>query len=764
MRNQQLLQNILIQLLVFAFTGSVWAASEFKGVVGKLAKDSTPYWPAENQPHSDAPNILIWMIDDAGFGHINNFGGLVETPGLDNIANAGLRFTNFHSTALCSPSRASLLAGRNHHAIGMGAHANTASGFPGYNARIPKSAASIAQILKDKGYATYALGKWDHLPAEHTSPLGPFDYWPSGQGFEHFYGFTAYDNHHFTPTLWRDHSPLEIDLNDPDYHLTSDIANQAIDMLRTQHSIDPAKPFFMYWATGAVHAPHHAPDTYLEKYRGKFDQGWHAARQLILDRQKKLGIVPADAQLPPWPADVPRWETLNTEQQGMAARAMEAFAAMLDHTDAEFGRIIEALTEMQILNNTIVVVVSDNGASAEGGLAGSFNELLMGNVDWEENLQHFDSWGRAETYPHYPVGWAAAGNTPFKYYKQSAHEGGTRVPMLISWQKGISDHGGLRQQFHHINDIVPTLLDMAGIAAPEQVAGVKQQPMDGVSFSYALDNADAPTNKPPQYFELWGNHGIWADGWKAAVLMRPKPWDVFSRVDYENPKWELYHLAKDFNERIDVAGQYPEKLAEMQALFEREATRNNVYPIGPDALKEAYQRLFTMLKQRNNHFEYYPSTERVPGVLAPPINLFAFTGEVQINKTAKLKNNVVYAYGGAEGGMALYVENNKPVFAFNNVGRNTRYIKGKKSLPSGQVYIGHELKRTGRTTGILTLSVNGEPVAQGELTGLGGRFPTHETFDVGVDSGSTVVVGYEPMPIGVIQKVAFDIELPKALP
>lgn len=750
-------------LLSVAFFGYAADGSSFKGVIGKTAADSTAYWAPPKRPPQAAPNILIWMIDDAGFGQIGNFGGLPATPNLDSMAEQGLRFTNFHSTALCSPSRASILAGRNHHAIGMGAHANTAAGFPGYNARIPKSAASIARILKDQGYATYALGKWDHLPSEHTSPLGPFDYWPSGQGFEHFYGFVAYDSHQFTPTLWRDHTPVDINLDDPNYHLTTDIANQAIDIINAQHSISPEQPFFMYWATGAVHAPHHAPDAYLKKYRGKFDMGWNKARELILARQKQLGVVPANAQLPAWPDNVPTWDSLTTEQQRMGAKAMEAFAAMLEHTDAEFGRIVESLRVTNMLDNTIIIAVSDNGASAEGGLAGSFNELLMGQVDWEENLEHIDTWGTADSYPHYPVGWAAAGNTPFKYYKQSAHEGGTRVPMLISWPKGINSHGGLRNQFHHINDIVPTLLDMVGIDAPDQVDGIKQQRMDGVSFRYAISDEKAATTKQAQYFELWGNHGIWSDGWKAAVLMRPKPWDVFTPVSFDNPVWELYHVDEDFNERINVADKYPEKLAQMQALFEREAQRNNVYPIAPDSIKEMYARLNKMVKDKNGHFEYQASAVRIPGVLAPPINLFSFSGNAELELDKSVSDGVVFAYGGAEGGLTLYLKNKKPIFAYNYVGRNTVYIRSNKKLPNGAINIDFKLTKTDRTSGLFTLLVNGKPVAQGQLNNLGSRLPTHETFDVGMDSGSAVspeYQGYGAMASGIIKKVSFDIKLP----
>ena len=752
----------LFCLYLISFTILPCAAEQagISDVIDRSADNAAVYWRPPNELPRGAPNVLIWMIDDVGFGQVASFGGLTRTPNLDGLADEGLRFTNFHATSLCSPTRAATLAGRNHHAIGMGAHANTPAALLGYNARIPRSAASVARILKDRGYATYALGKWDHLPAEHVSPVGPYDYWPSGQGFEHFYGFLSYDTHHFTPLLWRDHTPVRPDQDQTGYHLTTDIANQAIDWIRQQGSLKPEQPFFMYWSTGAVHGPHHAPKASIEKYRGSFDMGWNAARELILARQKRLGLFPKDAELPPWPENVPAWDSLTVEQQRLAARAMEVFAAMLDHADHEFGRIIASLRETGALENTVIIALSDNGASAEGGLAGSFNELLMGQVDWEENLQHIDDWGGPDTFPHYPVGWAAAGNTPFKYYKQSAHEGGTRVPMLISWPKGIRDVGGIRKQFHHVNDIVPTLLDIIDIEAPKEVDGIRQQAMDGVSFRYAMNDETAPTRKKVQYFELWGNHGIWADGWKAAVLLRPKPWDVFTPVSFDDPDWELYHLDDDFNERINVANEYPEKLEQLKRLFDQEAKRNNVYPMGPDYMKEIFARMNNMLQERNGHFEYYPGASRIPGVLAPPINLFSFEGRAQLKITGQAEGGVIFAYGGAEGGFSLYLRNRKPVFAYNNQGRSVSYISAKQALSKGVSHVEFKLNKADKTSGAVTLLVNGHTVAKGSLENLGTRLPTHETFDVGVDWGSTVTSEYRNngiMPDGVIEKLEIDI-------
>jgi arylsulfatase len=446
----------------------------------------------------------------------------------------------------------------------------------------------------------------------------------------------------------------------------------------------------------------------------------------------------------------------------MAARAMEVFAAMLDHADYEFGRIIEALKQTGELDNTIIIAVSDNGTSAEGGLAGSFNELLMGQVDWAENLQHFDNWGGPDTYPHYPVGWAAAGNTPFRYYKQSAHEGGTRVPMLMSWPKGIARQGELRNQFHHVNDIVPTLLDLIGIAPPEEVDGVKQQPMDGISFRYTFDDERVATRKQVQYFELWGNHGIWADGWKAEVLARDKPWDVFTRVDYENPVWELYHVAEDFNERINVAEKYPEKLKELQKLFEQQAIKNNVYPIGPDFMQEKIAFMQKVLRDNNGRFNYYEGTARINNEQAPPINLMPFTLAATL-ATSDKRDGVIFALGGAEGGFALYIKDNKPAFAYNFLGRGVTTIASDDALPDGAVEITLSLDRQSPTAGNVVIGINGKNVAQGLLENLGTRFPTHETLDIGHDSGSHVSKDYRDSAVmakGVINQVDFQMVQP----
>ncbi|MYM64284.1 arylsulfatase [Pseudomaricurvus sp. HS19] len=736
-------------------------ATEFQGKIGRTEADSTPDWPAEPAPPAAAPNILVWLLDDVGFAQLGSYGGLTETATLDQLAQSGVRFTDFHATPLCSPSRAALLTGRNPHNVGMGAHAVTATGYPGYNARVPDSAATIARILKGVGYATYALGKWDHLPVEHTTAAGPFDYWPSGQGFEHFYGFLLHEANHFQPTLWRDHTPVtDVDLNNPDYHLTEDLADQAIHQIRELKAINPSRPFFMYWATGAVHAPHHAPASYLEKYRGKFDKGWNAVREVILAKQKKLGVVPADVALPPWPDDVPAWESLSSEQQKMAARMMEAFAAMLDHADDQFARILQALDDVGELDNTIVVVLSDNGASAEGGLTGTFNEMLLGRVSWEDNLRHYAQWGGPETYPHYPVGWAAAGNTPFRYYKQSAFEGGSRVPLIISWPKGIKERGELRSQYHFISDVTPTLLELAGVKAPKTVAGVEQQPLDGVSFAYAIHDAEQATRKQVQYYELWGNRGVWSDGWKANLQLRPRPWEHSTPASVDAAPWQLFNLAEDFNEQHDLADREPQKLETMVTLFRQQAAINNVYPLAPDYLTASVNRVKKQLADRQGIFEYRQGSGRIPTVIGPPVNQLPFTLKVSIDNRTPVKEGVIFSVGGNGGGMALYLKNGRPVLAFRHLLNGLTEIRSVRKIERGESVIEVAMERPqGSRDGIATLMLDGKPVGSGTFKGLSALLPMEETFDVGADYASPVVPGYparSAIPPGFIKSLRFQ--------
>lgn len=721
------------------------------------------------QPPQKAPNVLIWLMDDVGFGQPSAFGGPVETPTLDKLAEGGLRFNNFHSTAVCSSSRASLLSGRNHHAVGFGNHAGFQTADPGYRAQIPASAASLAKILGKEGYATWMIGKWDQLPMAHINENGPFDNWPSGQGFDYFYGFLYADMDHFAPVLWRNHTPIEPARGRDGYNLTVDMADQAIMRIREHERENPEKPFLLYFASGAGHAPHHAPKEFIEHYKGRFEAGWGHERERILERQKAQGLVPGDVKLPPWPADFPRWDSLERDARRIAERSMEVFAAQLSQTDQEFGRIVAELERSGELENTVIIVTSDNGASAAGGVHGTFNEWRFSNglqTSIEENLQHLDAWGGPSTYPEYPAGWAVAGNTPFRYYKTQVHFGGVREPMIIHWPAGIRAAGEVRSQFHHLNDVMPTLLDLAGIEPPDVVDGVEQQRLDGVSMRYAFDNAEAPSRHPLQYFELFGNRAIVANGWKAVVVHRKEPWEFTdNKIPYEDDQWELYHLDSDFNELHDLADQYPEKLEELTAIFDREARRNNVYPLTPDFASYQAGKMRDILEANGGRFVYRPGEFRrlTNSSGAPPVSgipNFDLTADLQIPKEPA--HGVVVAEGGRMGGYVLHFQGGVPVFSYNYVGSTTTHIRGDRVLQPGPQQVKVEFRETAGGGARVTMHAQGKPVGSGRIDRLVPHmFQGSDVFNLGFDEGSHVIEGYsnDHVYTGEIEKVVFEFML-----
>ena len=495
--------------------------------------------PAPRQADT-RPNVLIWMMDDVGFAQVSSYGGLVDTPNIDRVAAMGLRYTNYRTTPICSASRAAILAGRNPHSVNVGSHAAAAYPQPGYNGLIPADAGSIAANMKAAGYATYALGKWDHMPTEEMTPAGPFDRWPVGQGFERFYGFLAAETDQFEPGLVRDTSQVILP-QDPDYHLSTDMADQAIDMIGARAMTPTKRPFLMYWATGIAHGPHHAPADWIARYKGKFDDGWDKARERILKNQIARGIMPKGTKMAPRVPGMPAWNSLSADEKRLYARQMEVFAASLSHADAQFGRMLDALEKSGELDNTIVVITSDNGASAEGAHHGTYNEHLFmnaRNATVEENLAFLDQWGGPKTWPHYSMGWAVAGNTPFRYYKQTTYEGGTRVPMVMAWPKGIAARGETRGQFTYVTDIAPTVMELAGVPLAETINNVKQSPMEGLSFAYTLADPKAADRKQAQYYEMFGNKGIWSGGWTAITRHRTETWDMTANKPHNEP-WEL---------------------------------------------------------------------------------------------------------------------------------------------------------------------------------------------------------------------------------
>ncbi|MGH7552229.1 MAG: arylsulfatase, partial [Longimicrobiales bacterium] len=557
----------------------------FKGKIGKTYKESKSAWPELPSPPEGAPNVLIILLDDVGFGQVSTFGGPVQTPALDKLAAEGLRYICFHTTAICGPSRAALITGRNHHNCGSGFLSEWATGFPSYNNMILQSTATISRILRDNGYATSWFGKNHNTPDWESSVAGPFDRWPTGMGFDYFYGFIAGETHQYYPVLFENTVAVEPDKRPEDgYHFMNDMADRAINWIRYSKSISPDKPFFCYFAPGAAHAPHHAPPEWRDKFKGQFDAGWEKVREETYKRQLAAGIIPEDTELTERPEWVQEWDGLSADEKKLFARFMENFAGYLAYTDHECGRLLEAVKELSDAENTnIIFIVGDNGASSEGGFTGTVNEVMNLNgvpSTIEDNLEAYDRIGGPDTEPHYPLGWAWCGNAPFQWVKQVAsHFGGTRNPMVISWPKGIKDRGGIRSQFCHLIDIAPTLLDLARITAPTHVNGVEQKPMDGVSIKATFAKTNAHAVRDRQYFEIFSNRAIYDKGW-IACAQHTFPWrQDFAPGNWDKDKWELYNIDEDFSEAHNLAAEQPEKLEELKKIFEEEAKKYHVYPL-----------------------------------------------------------------------------------------------------------------------------------------------------------------------------------------
>jgi len=710
----------------------------FGGVIAESYQDSKEWWPEYVTPEKDAPNVIIFLLDDVGFAQVGSFGGLIETPNIDRLAANGLRFNNFHTTALCSPSRASLMAGRNPHSIGLGSHALTAMGFPGYNAVMPESAKSVANYLQKAGYVNYALGKWDHTPLYEVSQVGPFDRWPSGEGFQHSYVFMAADVHQFVPVMWNDHTPEPYRKS---VHLDQDLADRAIDWVTGHKSIKPDLPFMMLWASGSMHSPHHAPDSHIDKYSGKFNMGWDKAREKIFARQKEFGIVPADTVLTERIEQIPAWDSLPAKEKELYARQMEVFAAQMEWVDMQIGRVVSELERIGELENTLIFVTADNGASGEGGLAGTFNETYVLNglqTPLEANLGQLDDWGTETTYPHYHAGWAMAGNTPFKYFKQSEHRGGQQDHLVVHWPNGIKAKGEIRSQYHHISDIAPTILEAAGVGVPESYHGVKQQPMDGVSMSYAFDDAAAANRKQRQYYEMFGNRAIWADGWKAVTLHGNRmPWELSSTFSFDDDQWELYHVAEDFSESRNIAAENPEKLAEMVAIFDEEAWKYNVYPLYDDMIQRISKQQDRLFGDQKEFVYFAPGAVRIAEKSSAPVKNRAHTIEVKLERKGSEKG-VIMAVGGMTGGFSMFVKNNRVYYDYNYLD-GVHYIMKSPRLPKGTTDVKFNFTKTKEFGGTGELYINGEKVDEVEMPLMHiSTYSLAETFDVGRDTGTQV--------------------------
>ena len=744
----------------------------FRGQVGRTVEDSDPAeFPQPVRPPAGAPSVVVILIDDAGYGQFGTFGGQMPTPNLDRLAAAGIRYTRFHTTALCSPTRAALLTGRNHHSAGTGVITEAATGYDGYTGLIPKSAGTVSEVLRQHGYATAWFGKNHNTPDWETSQNGPFEHWPNGYGFDYFYGFMGGDMDQYQPTLYENHN-LVPRSRDPKYSLTPDLVNHSIAWLSRVRSIDPAKPYFLYMATGATHAPHQVPAEYVARFKGKFDQGWDAYRQQTFERQKKLGVVPADARLTPRPKELPAWDSLSADQKRLYSRMMEVFAGFTAQTDEEMGRLLDAVHAQPDADNTLIIyMVGDNGSSAEGGLNGLLNENSFFNDVPEtlaDNLKHIDELGGPKHFNHFPCGWAWAMNTPFQWTKQIAsHFGGTRNPMVVSWPKKISDKGGLRWQFHHVIDIAPTIYEAVGIEAPTMLNGVAQKPVEGISLAYTFTDAEAKDRRRTQYFEMLLNRAIYHDGWVAASRASI-PWEgARTTPNPDTLTWELYNIDKDFSEADDLAAKMPEKLAQLEELWWAEASRYDVLPLDGRATvrlnAEAMGRP-TPTAGRTK-FTYYPGVVALPSGSAPNLlnKSFQVTADVEVPKGAS--SGVVWAMGGGDGGYAIFVKDGKAVFAGNFLGRTVTRVASKQSLAAGKATLRGEFTYDGGGMGkggTLSLFVNDAKVGEGRLAqtqaitlGLGG------TLDVGEDSGSPVDEASYTPPFafnGTIKSVTVEIK------
>jgi arylsulfatase A-like enzyme len=756
----------------------------FGGVIKEKASESIAWWAPRVVPPKGAPNVLLIMTDDVGFGAPGTFGGVVPTPALDRIAVQGLRYTNFHSTALCSPTRAAIITGRNHHSVGTGVVGELATGFPGYDTIIPIDKGTIGTILKENGYATSWFGKDHNTPSFQSSQAGPFNQWPNGMGFEYFYGFVGGDASQWQPNLFRNTTAIYPFQDNPGWNLTTAMVDDAIQYMKQLKEIAPDKPFFVYYVPGGTHAPHHPTPEWIKKIGDMhlFDEGWNKLRETIFANQKRLGIMPDYAKLTPWPKELPQWDSVSELEKKLFIKQADVYGAYLAYTDQEIGRVIQAVEDLGELDNTLIIYISgDNGASAEGMLNGTPNEFTTFNgvpVPVKAQYLWYPFWGSDKTFPHFAAPWAWAMSTPFKWVKQvPSHFGGTAQGMAISWPGRIKDVGSIRRQFHHVIDVVPTILEATGIAQPEIVNGIKQSPIEGVSMAYTWDkaNANAPTQHTTQYFEMLGNRAIYHEGWVAATTPVTLPWELSSAPPPDvitGYKWELYNVKEDPTQYNDLAAQMPEKLKEMQALFDSEAKKYNVLPLDNTTLPR-WNAPRPSLTAGRTVFNYSGELAGVPASAAPSIlnKSYIITAEVEIPDGGG--EGMIVTEGGRFGGYGLFlskgvagIRSGKPVFLYNLLNLK-RTIWSGPELGAGKHTIVFDFKSDGPGLGkggTGVLSVDGKEVDRKSIEhGTPITFPEDETFDIGQDTRSGVAMieyRYDP-PFkftGKINKLTFKLE------
>ncbi|MGH2784423.1 MAG: arylsulfatase, partial [Actinomycetota bacterium] len=720
------------------------------------------WWPPEPRPPEGAPNVLIVVLDDVGYAQIGCYGSDIATPTFDRHAAEGLRYSNFHTTSLCSPTRAALLTGRNHHSNGMARIVELPAGFPGYDATIPKENGFISEILVRNHYATFAVGKWHLTPATELTMGSPRERWPLGRGFERFYGFMGGETDQYHPDLVYDNHPVAPPRRPEDgYHLTEDLADRATLFVQDLRATYPAKPFLLYLAPGACHAPHQAPASYIDAYRGRFDIGWDRWREEVFARQTASGLLPKGTELSARPSWVPAWEDLSADERRLYARMMEVYAGFMTHTDAQIARVLGFIESLGELDNTIVIAMSDNGASAEGGPRGSFNEQYFFNFQpesLEENLRRIDDLGTPRANNHYPWGWAWAGNTPLKRFKRDTHEGGVADPMIVRWPARLGRPGETRHQYVHAIDVVPTLLELLGIGAPEEINGVPQSPIEGVSFAHTLTDPDAMSRHDTQYYEMLGSRAIYRDGWKA-VTFHTAPFLAYDGTDVTKPfdedVWELYHVAEDFSEVHDVAAEHPDKLAELQALWWTEAERYQVLPLNNQPAR------FGDTRFRRERHVFHPGIGSLPQVIAPDLRNRAFSIAAELDVPAgDALDGILVAHGGHAGGYALYLARRRLHYVYNFLGAEITTISASVELPAGPVVAKAVFTLTAPFTGEMQLLYGDVPVGQGVIPRTTPVTYGMLGFAVGYQAGgpiSDALDGRCALKPGVLRRVVVEV-------
>jgi len=741
----------------------------FEGRIGNTYADSKADDISLPAAPAGAPNVLMVLLDDVGFGQTSTFGGPAYTPTLQRLADEGLRYNRFHTTALCSPTRAAFLSGRNHHSVHTGTITEMATGFPGYDGQWPKEAASIAEILRGNAYSTAAFGKWHSTPDHELGAPGPFDRWPSGKGFDYWYGFHGGEASQWNTPLYENTAPIEPPHDNPGWHFSEAIAEKAIGWIGQQKAAAPEKPFLVYFAPGACHSPHHVPKQWADKYKGKFDQGWDRQREITLANQKKLGLVPKSTELTPRPDSIPPWSSCSADERRLYARMQEVFAGFLEHVDAQIGKVVDAIERMGLRDNTLIIYcVGDNGPSAEGSLTGTLNNMktqLGLKDDVKSMLKHIDEIGGPLHENHYPVGWCWAGSSPFQWMKQVAsHFGGTRNGLVISWPNGIKDHGGLRSQFHHVIDIAPTILELAGIPEPREVNGVAQKAIEGISMAYTFAQRNAPSRRVTQYFEMLGNRALYHDGWVAGCLHGRLPWETSGGASFDSDTWELYNIEEDFSQANNLVAKEPKRLRDLQDRFMAEAAKYNVLPLDDRFAQRADPALHPSHIRGITHFEYSAGAIRIGERSAPNTKNVHHTLAAEVEIPPGGAEGVLVCCGGISGGFTLYIKRGKLYWEHNYYNEVHYRVSSTETIPPGRHILSAEIKvdKQGKfgTGGSTTLRRGKKKIGQGRFEQqVAGYFTVNEGFDVGCDTCSPVSDRYaSPFAFtGKILRVLVDI-------